>query len=394
MAAIGRRHRPRRDRRAQPARIVGVISGSIPDRGQPVRQPADARVHERRRRATGGRLADDPRHRSRRLPATRQRRDRRDEVPDPSSTSSASFPTAKARDATAARRASESSIGPVGGATRRRLAERRHVQRSRRACAAGYDGTTAEQRKRLADGTLSDELGSYARVDAPARRDDRLGVVRRRRLRPPARARSDDVSSTTSARGGSALLGLERFTGWRSAKTGRSISRPRRSHGARRATRNEARAVRVPQGGLARRRARVAGKSRGRRRRPRRRAEPAADPQPPARRARPRPRHRPARRAGRDRGRRGSGAARRVRAPADRGAVGRADLGLPAACGGAAVDRASLDAGPRHDRWQRRARGPGCGAPRGGDGARRRASCSQARPASAWCRPTASSGGS
>ena len=150
---------------------MGVISGVDPRHGRrPVRQPADARDDRRRRAPRRGRLADDPRDRRGRLPAARQRRDRRDEVPDrdprqrivPDSEGAGRFRGAPGAYV---------EYGPVDCSTGGRLPERRDLQpragRPRRA-----PGGNAAQQKRARDGTLSDELGA-TRAPSANRRDHR-----------------------------------------------------------------------------------------------------------------------------------------------------------------------------------------------------------------------------
>ena len=136
-----------------------------------------------------GRLADDPRHRRRRLPHPRQRRDRRDEVPDPRHTNSGSSRTARAPAATEARRARTWNTAPSAMQPSRSSTCRDGTYNPSRGVRGGLDGGAAQQRKRFRDGTVSDELGSYAQSRAAARGDDHLGLMRRRRLRAARRAR-------------------------------------------------------------------------------------------------------------------------------------------------------------------------------------------------------------
>ncbi len=173
-----------RDRQAPVGLDVGVISGNDP------RPNGGPFVNQLMLAFTGGAGAPAADgwltilgHRRGRLPLPRQRRDRRDEVPVRSCSSSGWYPTARARGGIAAPRASASSTA--------RSARQMEVvwlsdgtENAPQGVRGGGNGATAVQKKRLADGTLDGRARHIRSRRRRARRDDPVALLRRRRVRP------------------------------------------------------------------------------------------------------------------------------------------------------------------------------------------------------------------
>ena len=169
--------------RAQPPSMA-VISGNDPrPDGAPVRESAHPRGHGRRRRAdadgwltilgigaAGFLLRDSVEIDEMKYPmlVTEQRI-----IPD--SEGAGRFRGVTGR----LRRVRPGRLRADGG----RLPERRHGQPGRAACAAASTAAPRQQRKRYRDGTRLRRARLLRASRARARRDDRLGLLRRRRLR-------------------------------------------------------------------------------------------------------------------------------------------------------------------------------------------------------------------
>ena len=156
-----------RDRTRRSPASMAVISGVDPRaRRRAVREPAHPRRHGRRRRAPGGRLADDPGHRrSAGFLLPRQRRDRRDEITRSGScTSSGSSPTARAPAGTAARPAPTSSSARSTAASSTSSTSATAPTTRRLASAAAFPAGRRCSAERNVHGELSEELGAYANI--------------------------------------------------------------------------------------------------------------------------------------------------------------------------------------------------------------------------------------